>query len=332
MIGSALHRTGREGVLVSGIQVLFAIVSAIILFLYALKSFSREIQDAGGTALRSYLARVTSSRVKGFVLGAAATAVLQSSSAVTALAVALVDASVLTFRASLGILLGANVGTTATAWLVSFKLTGIGPVFIVLGAAASAFAGRFRIVGQPLFYFGLIFLTLDLLSAALHPLREQPLVVQWLGYARQPLVGAGLGLGLTAIVQSSSVTTGLVILLVQQGMLPAQAAIPVVIGANIGTTSTGLIASVGMAPVARATAVANFLFNVAGVVLFLPVMARFSQAVVARTPTADAAVAWAHLLFNVTVALVFLVSLRWVEPALARRLGVAVESVPGAPA
>lgn len=312
----------------SSVQVLFAIVSAIILFLHALKSFSREIQDAGGPSLRSYLERVTSNRWKGFALGAVATAVLQSSSAVTALAVALVDASVLTFRASLGILLGANVGTTATAWLVSFKLTGIGPVFIVLGAAVSAFGGRFRVFGQPVFYFGLIFLTLDLLSAALLPLREQALVVQWLGYARQPLIGAGLGLVLTAIVQSSSVTTGLVILLVQQGMLPPEAGIPVVIGANIGTTSTGLIASLNMAPVARATAVANFLFNTAGVVLFLPVMTTFSHAVVARTPTADAAVAWAHLLFNVTVALVFLLSLRWVEPILARRLGVAIESPP----
>lgn len=310
----------------SDLQVAFAIISAIVLFLYALKSFSREIQDTGGAALRAYLKRVTSSRWKGFVLGAIATAVVQSSSAVTALAVALVDASVLTFRASLGILLGANVGTTATAWLVSFKLTGIGPIFIVLGAATSAVAGRFRILGQPVFYFGLIFFTLDLLSAALQPLRERPAVMQLLAYARQPHAGAGLGLLLTAVVQSSSVTTGLVILMVQQGMLPPEAAIPVVIGANIGTTSTGLIASVNMAPVARATAIANLLFNAIGVAIFLPTITIFSRAITARAASADAAVAWAHLIFNLAIALLFLVSLRWVEPLLTRRLGV--RSVP----
>jgi Na/Pi-cotransporter len=307
----------------TGLNIVFTILSAIVLFLYALKNFSREIQEAGGAGLRAYLSRVTSNRWKGFLLGALATAAVQSSSAVTALAVALVDATVLTFRASLGILLGANVGTTATAWLVSFKLTGIGPLFIVLGAVTSAVAGRFRIFGQPIFYFGLIFLTLDLLSAALQPLRQDPLVVDWLGYARHPLVGTGLGVALTAIVQSSSVTTGLVILLVQHNMLPAEAAIPVVVGANIGTTSTGLIASLQMSPVARATAIANLLFNAAGVVLFLPVVVPFSRWVVTWAGRPDSAVAWAHLLFNLAVATVFLVALRWIEPPLAKRLGVA---------
>jgi Na/Pi-cotransporter len=240
----------------------------------------------------------------------------------------MVDANVLTFRGSLGILLGANVGTTATAWLVSFKLTGIGPAFIVLGAVLSSTAGRFRIFGQPVFYFGLVLLTLDLLSASLRPLQQEPLVMAWLGYARQPLIGTVLGAVVTAVVQSSSVTTGLVILLVQQGMLPAEAAIPVVIGANIGTTSTGLIASLHMSPVARATAVANLLFNMAGVLTFLPVVVPFSQWIVSWADSADASVAWAHLAFNLTVAAVFLVSLRWIEPPLARRLGVGGHPLP----
>jgi Na/Pi-cotransporter len=305
------------------VQLLFAIVSAVILFLYALRSFSREIQGSGGAALRTYLARVTTSRLKGFALGAVATAVVQSSSAVTALAVALVDGAVLSFRGSLGILLGANVGTTATAWLVSFKLTGIGPIFIVLGALVSSVGGRHRIFGQPIFYFGLIFFALDVLSTALAPLREQPLFLQWLGYAHHPLVGVLLGIAITVVVQSSSVTTGLVILLVQQGLLPGEAAIPIVVGANVGTTSTGLVASLQMAPVARAAAVANFLFNAAGVLAFLPVLVPFSRAVVAATDTADGAVAWAHLVFNLSVSSVFLALLGWIEPLLARRLGVA---------
>jgi phosphate:Na+ symporter len=306
----------------TGVQVFFAVVSAIVLFLHALRGFSREIQDAGGARLRASLGRVTASRIKGFALGAVATALVQSSSAVSALAVALVDASVLSFRASLGVLLGANVGTTATAWLVSFKLTGLGPFFIVAGAVLSAIPRQMHILGQPVFYFGLIFFSLDLLSAALGPLREQPEVIQWLGYARHPLAGAAMGMVVTALVQSSSVTTGVVILLVQQGMLPPESAIPVVVGANIGTTSTALVASLYMTPVARATAVANFLFNAAGVILFLPFIRSFSQLVVSRTDSADMAVAWAHLAFNLAVALAFLATLDWVAPALARRLNV----------
>jgi len=156
------------------IQGLFAAVSAVLLFLYGLQGFSRELQDVGGTALQSWLGRVTASRWLGFLVGALATAIVQSSSAITALAVTLVDASVISFRASLGILLGSNVGTTATAWLVSFKLTGIGPVFIVLGALISVLPVRARYIGKAVFYFGLIFFALDLISAELKPLQERP--------------------------------------------------------------------------------------------------------------------------------------------------------------
>jgi Na+/phosphate symporter len=118
----------------STVQGLTAALSAIILFLYGLQAFSSELQVVGGDSLKSWLGRVTANRVRGFLVGALATAIVQSSSAITALAVTLVDAGVISFRASLGVLLGTNVGTTATAWLVSFKLTGMGPMFIVLGA------------------------------------------------------------------------------------------------------------------------------------------------------------------------------------------------------
>ncbi|HXY38981.1 MAG TPA: Na/Pi symporter, partial [Vicinamibacteria bacterium] len=131
----------------TGLHGLFAAVSAVVLFLYGLQSFSRELQAVGGSALQSWLGRVTASRWLGFLVGALATAVVQSSSAVTTLTAALVDAGAISFRSSLGVLLGSNVGTTTTAWLVSFKLTGIGPVFIVVGALLSALPVRARVLG-----------------------------------------------------------------------------------------------------------------------------------------------------------------------------------------
>ncbi len=303
-------------------QALFAAISAVVLFLYGLQSFSRELQSVGGDALRSWLERVTASRWRGFAVGALSTAVVQSSSAITALTTALVDASVISFGASLAVLLGSNVGTTATAWLVSFKLTGIGPFFIVLGALLSALPVRASVIGKAVFYFGFIFFALDLISITLRPLQERPEFQEWLALAETPWRGVLTGLIFTAVIQSSSVTTGVGILLVQQGVLPPQAAIPIVIGANVGSTSTALMASFGMKPVARATAIANFLFNAAGVMIYFPFLASFARGVMDLAGDPGIAVAWAHLIFNLTIALLFLLMLNWVDPLFRRCLSV----------
>jgi Na/Pi-cotransporter len=222
---------------VSNLRILFAAISAIVLFLYGLEAFSREIQAVGRGTLRRSLGRLTDSRWRGVVLGIVATAIIQSSSAITSLTVALVDAGVITLRSSLGVLLGANIGTTSTAWLVSLKLTGIGPFFIVLGTVLSAIPIRLKMLGKAAFYFGFIFFSLDLVSLTLKPLAQSPLFAEILSRSSTPLTGVLAGMVLTAIVQSSSITTGLCILLVQQTILPATAAIFIVIGANIGTHS-----------------------------------------------------------------------------------------------
>ena len=301
-------------------QALVAAIAAIVLFLHGLQGFGRELRAVGGAALQSWLGRVTASRWRGFVVGALATAVVQSSSATTALAVTLVDASIITFGASLGILLGANVGTTATAWLVSFKLTGIGPFCIVLGAVLSAVPLRIAMLGKAVFYFGLIFFALDLIGEQLQPLQAHPVMQQGLALAANPYLGVLAGLVFTALIQSSSVTTGLAIVMVQQGLLPAAAAIPVVLGANVGSTSTALMASLGMSPGARASAIANLLFNLTGLVLYLPFLPSFARLVVEWFPGPGLAVAWAHLIFNLSIGLLFLATLRWLEPALRRQL------------
>jgi Na/Pi-cotransporter len=254
----------------SNLRILFAAISAIVLFLYGLEGFSGEIQALGGETLRKWLGRLTGSRWRGVVLGTIATAIIQSSSAVTALTVALVDAGAMTLRSSLGVLLGANIGTTSTAWLVSLKLTGIGPFFIVLGTVLSAIPTRFKVLGKAAFYFGFIFFSLDLVSYTLKPLAQSPVFAEVLSRSNTPLMGVLAGMVVTGIVQSSSITTGICILLVQQTILPATAAIPIVIGANIGTTATALVASIKMQKTARQVALVNLCFNTFGVLLFLP--------------------------------------------------------------
>jgi len=300
------------------LQAITAALSAIVLFLYGLQGFSSELQVTGGNALKSWLGRVTANRMWGFLVGACATAIVQSSSAITALAVSLVDAGAISFRASLGVLLGANVGTTATAWLVSFKLTGMGPGFIVLGALISVLPARIRVIGKGVFYFGLIFFALDLISVQLKPLQDRSVFREWLALAETPWMGVISGIVFTALVQSSSVTTGLAIIMVQQGTLLPQAAIPIVIGANVGSTSTALMAGFGMNPIARTASIANLLFNVVGMLVYLPFLRPFAHIMVDWTGDAGTAVASAHLIFNLTIALMFLLTLDWVEPRLRR--------------
>lgn len=283
------------------------VVAAIVLFLHALEGFSVQARAGGGDWLRTWMARATAHRFTGFALGALATAVVQSSSAVTSLAVALVNAGTLGFRGSLAVLAGANVGTTATAWLVGLKLTGIGPWAIAAGALLGAIpVDRLRWFGKPLFYFGFIFFSLDLISGALEPMQRSAWWQTTLQAAESGLAAVLLGLVMTGLVQSSSVTIGVAVLLVQQGLMSEFVAIGVVVGSNVGSTTTALLASVRMEPVARRAAMANLVFNLAGMLAVLPVLGPYARLASALGSTPALSVAWAHLLFNAAMAIVVL--------------------------
>jgi phosphate:Na+ symporter len=301
----------------SNFKIFLSIVSAIVLFLHGLEGFSREIQTVGGERLKEWLGRLTAKRWLGLLLGALATAIVQSSSAVTSLTVALVDAGTISFRSSLGVLLGANIGTTSTAWLVSLKLTSIGPFFIVLGALLGSLPTRLKILGEAAFYFGFIFFSLDVVSFTLKPLAQNPVFAEVLRESSTPLLGVLAGILVTAIVQSGSITTGLCILLVQQNLLSATAAIPIVIGASVGSTSTALIASIKMQRTARRVALANLCFNAFGVVLFLPFLGWFAVRVVEFAGEPGMAVAWAQLIFKIVMSAAVLLLLRIFDRRLA---------------
>ena len=253
---------------------------------------------------------MTESRWRGLLLGTLATAIVQSSSAITSLTVALVDAGTMSFRSSLGVLLGANIGTTSTAWLVSLKLASIGPFFIVLGTVLSAIPSRFKMLGKVTFYFGFIFFSLELVGLTLKALAQSPVFIEILSRSSTSLTGTLAGMLVTAIIQSSSITTGLCILLVQQSLMPATAAIPIELGANIGTTVTALVASIKMRKTARRVAFANFCFNTFGVLLFLPFLHRFAVTVVEMAGDPGMAVARAQLTFNIVMTLAVLLLLQ----------------------
>jgi phosphate:Na+ symporter len=210
--------------------------------------------------------------VVGVVIGAIFTAVIQSSSATSVITIGLVNAGVLSFKNSVGIIFGANIGTTVTAQLVAFKLTAFAPLFIVVGFALSLVRTRASIFGKSIFYFGFVFFSLNLISSSLQPLHNEPTLLEYLLRPQNPLLAVLAGCVFTALVQSSSVATGLAIIFTQQGLLGLENAVPIIVGANIGTTATALIAMFNMDLAAKKTALSHFLFNVGGVLLFIPVL------------------------------------------------------------
>lgn len=282
-------------------------VASVTLFLYGLQSFSREIQQLSDGPLKKALTFATKNRLVGALTGAATTAILQSSSAVTALAVALTNSSLLNLQSVLPVLIGANIGTASTAFLVSWKAHGLGAYFLLLGSVLSLLPIKGRVLGKTIFYFGFILFALDQINGALRPFFEQPLVVAWLSRADEPLIGILAGLVLTALLQSSSVLTGIAVILADQGLLTLPGAVAVVLGANIGTTTTALVASLGMNAIAKTAAFANLFFNVVGVIVaFFLIAPLASLSSGLGSGATGISVAYAHLIFNTGTALVFL--------------------------
>lgn len=285
---------------------LFAIVPGLILFLYGIDNFSKEIQNVAGEKFRSILGRLTNTPVKGAILGAIVTGIVQSSTATTVIAVSLVNAGTISFAGSLGIIIGANVGTTITAQLVALKLTSYASVFILIGFLLSIFGKKYKFLGKPIFYFGLVFFSLTLVSGSMEPLKDDARVIGLMSGLTNVFLALIAGFIFTVIVQSSSVTTGIVVLMAESGLITVSQGIPLLLGANIGTTTTALLASSGMSLHARRAALAHMIFNCAGVIIFLPFLGTFTSAVQAFGGTPAQEVANAHLAFNVICAVLFL--------------------------
>lgn len=299
-------------------QAVIIIVSAIALFIYGLQHFSQELKNLGEERLQRWIGKVTALPLGGFLLGGVFTAVIQSSTMVSSLTVTFVDTAVITFRTSLQILLGANVGTTSTAWIVTFQSDMFGPIFIVLGTLISMIPYRISTAGKAIFYFGFIFFSLSLISQAVEPLKEAPYVKEFLLQASNPFLGVLCGIMLTVILQSSSVVIGLCIVLVSQNIMPIDAAVPIVIGANVGTTSTAFIVSLKMSSMARLSALANFGFNFTAMLLVFPFIGKFKDLVISLSNDPAIQIALATTIFSVFTSVLFMALLKPVHDLLIR--------------
>lgn len=280
------------------------------LFLFGMNMMGDGLENAAGEKLKGILEKVTSNKYIGVLVGALVTAVIQSSSATTVMVVSFVNAGLMSLMQAVGVIMGANIGTTITAQMVSFDLNAIAPLFIGVGAIIMLVSKnkRVRDVASIALGFGILFLGMGMMSESMEPLAESSAfksIIETIGNNR--LLGVLAGLVMTAIVQSSSATTGILVALATTGSIDMNVALPIIFGCNIGTCVTAILASLGSNKTAKKAALIHLFFNIIGVLIFLPFM-DIVVGIVQKTDPSNVArqVANAHTIFNITVTIILL--------------------------
>jgi phosphate:Na+ symporter len=291
------------------LQIFLGLLSALVLFLYAIENLSNELQSLASERFREIIAKLVRNKYIGTLVGALATAITQSSSAVTVLAVVLVNTGVISFSNSLGIIFGSNIGTTVTAQLALVNSATIASILIIGGFFLGILSKKSKLISKPIFFLGLILFTLNLLSSSIEPLQNNPVVMELFSHLSNPLLAYFVSALFTVIIQSSSITTGIVVILALGGVIPVEVGISMVLGANIGSSVTALISSLRLNLYAKRAGIANFLFNLLGTTLFMLLLSPFVSFMQSVVGNAGQQVALAHLFFNLFNTGIFLIFL-----------------------
>ncbi|MBP7653959.1 Na/Pi symporter [Candidatus Dependentiae bacterium] len=255
-----------------GLELLFGLLGGLALFLYGMKLMGDSLIKLGGTKMSKIMNVLTSNRFMGVFVGTFVTLVVQSSSATTVMVVGLINAQMMSLAQSIGIILGANIGTTITAQIIAFKLTDYSLLFIAIGFSLMLLSKNKKkiIIGEIILGFGILFYGIDIMSRVMEPIRSYQPFIQMMQQMENPLKGVIVGFVFTALIQSSSAATGVFIALSFQGLLTLKGAIPLTFGANIGTCATAILASLNANREAKRAALAHILFNIISTVIFLP--------------------------------------------------------------
>ncbi len=285
-----------------------SLLGGVALLVYGIRLVGDGLQRAAGARLRHLLSTLTGNRLKGLAVGAVVTALLQSSSATTVMLVGFASAGLLSLRQTIGVILGADIGTTLTVQLLAFSVLNFSLLIVFIGwVLGAAGRGTLRYVGQAVLGFGLLFLAMKVLVEGMAPLKGNRLAEDlMLALSDQPIVLIAVAAVFTALVHSSAATIGLAISFASQGLLPLVGAVPIIFGANIGTAATAALASLGARMEAQRVAVAHASFKVLGVLIFLPFVTPFADAMSRTAPDVPRQIANAHTVFNVALALIFL--------------------------
>jgi len=292
-------------------KIIFSLLGGLALFLMGMQMMSTGLEAAAGNRMKRILEKLTTNRFLGVLVGAAITAVIQSSSATTVMVVGFVNSRLMTLNQAVWVIMGANIGTTITGQLIALDVGEIAPLIAFAGVALIVFIKRDAIHhwGQILAGLGILFIGMDMMSSAMMPLRESETFVNLMTKFSNPLLGIVVGMVFTAIIQSSSASVGILQALAMSGVIGLPNAVYVLFGQNIGTCITALLASIGTSRNAKRTTIVHLLFNVIGTILFTLVCAftPLTSFVASWTPNNVAAqIANMHTLFNVVTTLLLL--------------------------
>ena len=305
------------------VQVIFGLVGGLALFLYGMNSMSDALQKAAGEKMKKVLGFLTKNPIMGALAGALVTAVLQSSSATTVMVIGFVSAGLMSLPQAISVIFGANIGTTMTAQLMAFKISDyIYPIiFVGFMLFFACKKEKIKNIGMVIFSFGLLFEGIEIMGSVMKPLARSPIFLDLMGKVSDiPVLGVLLGMIMTLVVQSSSATIAVLQNFATQpvaadstvSVIGLAGAIPILLGDNIGTTITALLASIGQSKNAKRTAIAHSVFNITGSILFLfliPVLTKFVQFISPKGPEIEVIsrqIANAHTTFNIVCTLIWL--------------------------
>ncbi len=290
-------------------MILISLFGGVLLLLYGIKLLNDGLQNAAGSRIRSLVRSLTSNRFSAVGAGALLTGLIQSSSATSVMLVGFVSAGLMTFRQTLAVILGADIGATLTVQLIAFRVYDYAVLLVGIGLSFTLFTKNtlYKNIGQGILGFGFVFLSLKIMIDAMPPLQGNELFREvFIVLTGTPLIGILLSAVVTALIHSSAATMGIALALATSGLIPLQSALYIILGANIGTCATALLASMRSPAEARRVAWAHVLFKVFGVLLFLPLLPWYQRLVEHTTPDVMRQIANAHTLFNVIMAVVFL--------------------------
>ncbi|MCI8358357.1 MAG: Na/Pi cotransporter family protein [Lachnospiraceae bacterium] len=298
------------------LEIILSMAGGLGLFLFGMRVMSESIEKVAGAKLRQILEQLTTNRFTGILVGAVFTAIIQSSSACTVMVVSFVNSGLMNLYQAAGVIFGANIGTTVTSLLVSFKLEKIAPVILLLGVIVVMFCKKQKITkfGEIIIGFGILFMGLSTMSGAMSGMKDSPAVIHMFASLQQPVLAVLLGAVLTAIIQSSSVTVSIMVLMANQGLLGLDMCMFIILGCNIGACTSALLASLTGKKDAKRAASIHLIFNVIGtVIVYILFLVGVHQvvAVLSNAAHQDAGrvVAYAHIaikLFQVVVMAPFI--------------------------
>lgn len=308
-------------------SMLMQLTGGLGLFLFGMKLMGDGLEMAAGSKLRGMIERLTKNKYMGALVGLVVTAVIQSSSATTVMVVGFVNAGLMNLAQAVGVIMGANIGTTVTGVMIAINLTAIAPLAVLIGVVMISFIKRNSVkhIGQIIAGFGLLFMGMKMMSTAMEPLSESEVFTSLMTSFSNPLLGVLVGLVFTAIIQSSSASVGVLQALGAAGAITLPSAIYVIYGQNIGTCVTALISSVGTSKTARRTAVVHLMFNVFGAILFIVIsmLFPFAELVQRIAPgSVMAQISIVHVIFNIVCTAIML-------PLSSLLVKVACKVIPG---